>query len=136
MDVLAVVDVTDVSSGEPLFSRLAFEDWVLLSIWCELHLFMLAVRNGSDDPVRNTFPTNHLSHYYSTYFLTQFMIGSYGFKESNELAVIIKDKVQIKGDNTELAHFVKLTEVQRRVRFRRLDAGDESVRLRFIAPKR
>merc|ERR1711972_1256286 len=51
--------------------------------------------------------------------------------------VVVKDGMvicQLSDENDDLSIFVKLTEEQRRERQRRIDAGDEMVRLKFTAP--
>jgi len=146
LDVFSVDDVADVGSGEPIFSKFSFEDWALLSIRYELHLLIFAFRKDLDDPDRPTFPQSHLAFYYNKYFKKQLAISNYGFEQFSELAEIIKDTVEIKGEreslepqlgeSTELGHFVKLTEDHRRDRIRRVDAGDESALLKFVRPQK
>ena len=134
LDVFAVDDVAGVGSGEPLFSNFAFEDWVLLSIRVELHLLMF------DQP---TLPQCHLPFVYNKLFNKKLKLINYGFAEFSNLAAIIGDTVVFKGEkeslepqlgkNIVLSHFVRLTEHHRRVRWRRIDAGDESALLHFRA---
>ena len=102
--------------------------------------------NYSGDPVRPTLPLGHLPSYYHEYFGKEFAIRSYGFQEFGELAAILTDTIEINdrrdslaprhGVDTDFGSFVRLAEACRRERIRRLDAGDESVLLKFLSPPR
>lgn len=132
LNVSSVAEVTDVGSGEPLFSKFYFEGLALLSIRFDLHLLMLTCP---------TLPQSHLVSYYYHYLQKHFTISSYGFQEFSELAGILNDTVRVKGEQdflepqlsagTQFEHFVELTEAHRRDRLRRVNTGDLAALLKF-----
>lgn len=144
-DIFAVEDVSDVGGGEPLFSKFSFEDWALLSLRLELYLMVHAFAKDAGDPERVGVHESHLPFYYHKYYRKTFNVKYYGVEANVELLKMIKDTI-IVGDEdavlrTELADdvpcdlFVKLTEEGRRARERLLDAGDETVKLKFAKPQ-
>jgi heterogeneous nuclear ribonucleoprotein U-like protein 1 len=144
LDVLAVEDVSDVGSGEPLYANFVYEDWALLSARYEVNLLLHAFKRDLDDPERPTFQESHLGFYYQKYFHKTFNLGSFSCTKTSEYVALIKDIVAIDVDSkllkvqldedTEAAMFVKLTEEHRRDRQRRVDAGDETALLKFARP--
>jgi len=140
---VAVEDVMDIGSGEPLFFNFAYEDWTLLSVRFELHLLVHAFKKDVDDPERPSFVENHLAFYYNKYFKKAFNVKMFGVNDNAGLIEFIKDTVKIDaknmlkaelGEETPLDNFVKQTEDHRRERQRRMDAGDETAQLKFTKP--
>eukprot|EP00929_Paragymnodinium_shiwhaense_P082362 TRINITY_DN4338_c0_g2_i3.p1 TRINITY_DN4338_c0_g2~~TRINITY_DN4338_c0_g2_i3.p1 ORF type:complete len:813 (-),score=308.61 TRINITY_DN4338_c0_g2_i3:331-2769(-) len=145
LEPMTVEDITDVGSGEPLFSSFGPEDWALLNTMFELHLLAHAFKKDLDDPDRPSFPTQHLGFYYQKYFNRTFEPGTFGFKTASSLIEIIKAVLSENAETTlvkaELAEdtpvetFVKLAEDHRRDRQRRVDAGDETALLKYNKAK-
>eukprot|EP00928_Gymnodinium_smaydae_P099365 TRINITY_DN9457_c0_g2_i3.p1 TRINITY_DN9457_c0_g2~~TRINITY_DN9457_c0_g2_i3.p1 ORF type:complete len:794 (-),score=272.30 TRINITY_DN9457_c0_g2_i3:173-2554(-) len=141
LDVFAVDDITDVGTGEPIFSNFAAEDWALLSARYEAFLLTLAFKKDVDDPDRPSFPQSHYAFYYSKYFGKQFYANNFSCKTFADFVKLIKDTLSIDDtsefvkvllpEETPLSKFVKLVENHRRDRQRRADAGDESAILKF-----
>lgn len=143
VDINLVDNINDIGEGEPLFAHFMFEDWALMSLRLELHLLTIAFRRDVNDPERPGIHENHLSFYYSKYYKKQLNTKFFGMANTSELVEMIKDTVKFSTDdkilNTILTEdiekdfniFVKLTEECRRERQRRIDAGDETAKLRF-----
>uniref|UniRef100_A0A7S2VQ84 HTH OST-type domain-containing protein n=1 Tax=Zooxanthella nutricula TaxID=1333877 RepID=A0A7S2VQ84_9DINO len=144
IDVFAVTDVCDLGSGEPLFANFVYEDWTLLSTRYELHLLVHAFRRDLDDPDRPSFSEAHLGFYYNRYFRKSFSVKQFGLEAFPALVELIKDTLgmdeksgflkTILADDVSLDDFVKYTEDHRRERQQRIDAGDETAKLRFTRP--
>ena len=130
----------DVAAASP-FCSFAYEDWALLNIRLELHLLMVAFRQGSDNTAESCIPIKLLPTLYKKGFNKQFILANYGVSEFSDFVDIINDTVIIRGGklqpklgpDSEPGLFVQLTETHRRVRTRRFDAGDESVLLKLRA---
>jgi len=146
VDIFTVEDVTDVGNGEPLFKEFSFEDWVLVQLRCELYLLVKAFLKDVDDVERTGVALKHLEFYYNKYFGRNLVSKAFGYESLSELLAPLKDTVVIKSgsdgedrDTVELAledvetldAFVKFSEGQRRERQRRIDAGDETAKLKF-----
>mmetsp|Transcript_38782 Transcript_38782/g.111988 ORF Transcript_38782/g.111988 Transcript_38782/m.111988 type:complete len:729 (-) Transcript_38782:48-2234(-) len=141
IDVMSVEDVTDLGNGEPLFARFQYEDWALLSARYELHLLLHAFKQDLNDPDRPSFGENHLAFYFSKYFKKAFNLKGYGVEKLSEFVELIKETVSIGEKNGFLkpeleadaspSDFVKVTEEHRRERQRRIDAGDETAKVKF-----
>jgi len=145
-DIFSIEDICDIGNGEPLFSGFAFEDWSLLSLRYELFLLAEAWKRDVDDPERVGIHENHITFYFHKYYRKQLNHKLYGKEFLSDLIDLVKDTLSIdKATGTlkvELADiaaqdnvniFVKLTEENRRERQRRIDAGDETGRLKFAA---
>jgi len=141
IDVFSVEDVTDLGNGEPLFSNFTYEDWVLLTLRAEMHLMLHAFRMTLNDPDRPTFHEMHLSYYYPKYFRKNFALKNYGAESVSDFCKMIEDVavVQDSGmieavtkEDTDFNNFMKNTEECRRERQRRVDAGDETAKLKFV----
>jgi len=142
LDIFAVENVCDVGNGDPLFVDFAFEDWALMTLCYELFLLVQAFMHDADDEDRKGIHETNLSYYYNKYYHKTLTAKHYG-KETNQAVLdMIKDSVAIDKDSSILGSnlepdveavdiFVKLTEEGRRERTRRLDAGDETARLKF-----
>jgi len=145
LDVMAVEDILDVGGGEPLFANFTYEDWTLLSTRYELHLLFHSFKKDLNDPDRPSFGMKHLGYYYNKYYRKQWNFQQFGVKEFDDLIDLIKDSVSVdsasgnpKADaavDVDSESFVKLTEDNRRERQRRIDAGDETARLKFNRPQ-
>eukprot|EP00927_Polykrikos_kofoidii_P016231 TRINITY_DN17309_c0_g1_i1.p1 TRINITY_DN17309_c0_g1~~TRINITY_DN17309_c0_g1_i1.p1 ORF type:complete len:952 (-),score=239.03 TRINITY_DN17309_c0_g1_i1:137-2992(-) len=144
LDIFSVEDVCDVGNGEPLFAAFGFEDWAMLQLRYELYLMVQAYKKDVNDPERIGIHDSHLTFYYAKYFHKNFSPKHFGHNTNQELVDMVKDTVtinprtlvlasQLSDDVETLEIFVKLTEEQRRERQRRIDAGDETARLKFSA---
>jgi len=142
LDIFSVEDVCDVGNGEPLFVHFNFEDWALLQLRYELYLLQAAFKKDVDDPERLGIHETHFAFYYNKYFRKQLNPKYYGFATNMELTELVKDTVyispqtqvlmsQLADDTNTVDIFVKLTEENRRERQRRIDAGDETAKLKF-----
>merc|ERR1719353_2305529 len=85
-----------------------------------------------------------MSFYYGKYYGSQFSLKQFGMEDIKGVLGLIKDVAAIKDtvvqsqlsdDLDSLDIFVKLTEEHRRERQRRIDAGDETARLKIEPPK-
>lgn len=140
-NIMEAKDVNDIGNGEPLYANFGFEDWALLSLRYELYLVMKSFTTDVNDEDRPGIPENHFLFYFQKYLKKSIAPKSYGKENLADLFTLIKDTVAIEGENNILACkvedtdsldiFVKLAEGDRRERQRRLDAGDESGRLKF-----
>eukprot|EP00929_Paragymnodinium_shiwhaense_P039615 TRINITY_DN207_c0_g5_i1.p1 TRINITY_DN207_c0_g5~~TRINITY_DN207_c0_g5_i1.p1 ORF type:complete len:1080 (+),score=419.53 TRINITY_DN207_c0_g5_i1:107-3346(+) len=141
LDVWTVEDVSDVGSGEPLYSKWASEDWSLLHLRGELHLLVHGFQKDSGDAERPTFPEQHLGFYYQKYYRKPLKLENYGVKSHVELLRLIEDTLEateenpmldaMLSDDTPFDNFIKLTEDARRERQRLIDLGDEDAKLKF-----
>jgi len=141
LDVFGVEDVLDVGgTGEPLFASFSFEDWALLSLRFELHLLCHAFKRDCNDPERVGFPAEHLQFYFNRYYKKTLNPKQYGVEKVEELVKTVGDTTlivnrviesQLSADLEANSIFLMLTEEARRERQERLDAGDESARLKF-----
>jgi len=142
IDIFTVEDVSDVGNGEPLFKDFAFEDWALLQLRYEFYLLQVAFKKDVDDPERLGVPEQHLAFYYNKYYKKVLTPKYFGVTTNTEVTALVKDTVTwnddvkvmstpLEEDVEKLDEFVKLTEEHRRERQRRIDAGDETARLKF-----
>mmetsp|Transcript_92694 Transcript_92694/g.258181 ORF Transcript_92694/g.258181 Transcript_92694/m.258181 type:complete len:873 (-) Transcript_92694:242-2860(-) len=144
IDVMSVEDVTDIGNGEPLFAHFVYEDWALLSARYEMHLLLHGFKKDLNDPDRPGFGEAHLAFYYNKYFKKAFSLKHFGTEKLADFVELIKETVSIEDKNSFLvselpddaapADFVKVTEDHRRERQRRIDAGDETAKLKFSRP--
>lgn len=144
LDVFSVEDVLDVGGGEPLFGRFTYEDWTLLAARVELLLLTHGFRKAVDDPERPNFPEGHFNFYYGKHFKKQFSLKIFGVENLAGVIDLINDTITIsedgrlnpeKPEDITWGDLLKLTEESRRERERRVDAGDETARLRFTRPQ-
>merc|ERR1712176_287650 len=141
-DLFEVSDVNDIGNGEPLYSNFSFEDWAIFTLRYELFLLTEGFKKDVNDAERVGIPEAHFSYYYNKYFKRSLQPKMY---KKDDLASLLKDYVKdtvalqdgllvrklAEAASSEAADFVKLQEEARRERQRRLDAGDESVRIKF-----
>lgn len=145
LDPMTVEDITDLGNGEPLFANFTYEDWTLLVTRFELALLARSFKKDLDDPDRPGFTLKDLGFYFNKYYKKQWNFSQFGVKEFDELVELLKDSVSTNADSGHLKAdaedgcpiemFVKLTEDNRRERQRRIDAGDETARLKFTRPQ-
>eukprot|EP00933_Yihiella_yeosuensis_P033903 TRINITY_DN274_c2_g1_i1.p1 TRINITY_DN274_c2_g1~~TRINITY_DN274_c2_g1_i1.p1 ORF type:complete len:838 (-),score=324.38 TRINITY_DN274_c2_g1_i1:132-2645(-) len=141
-DLKSVEDVADIGGGEPLFANFGPEDWALLALRHELVLLEDAFVKDVDDADRTVIPENHLAFYYTKYFGKQLTPKMFGHDKIADLLNMVKDTAVIENDQLtkklsadadDFAILVKNTEENRRERQRRIDAGDETAKLKFNA---
>merc|ERR1712125_208198 len=83
----------------------------------------------------------HIAFYSSKYFNKQIKTREYGKETWTELCTLVADTVKVDAgklsivasEDADSSTFVKLTEEKRRERQRRIDAGDETARLKLTA---
>jgi len=143
VDIFTVADICDVGEGVPLFENFTFEDWELMKLRFEFALLVLSFKKDCNDPDRAGIPLDHLGWYYNKYYNKNLSPKAFGLATVNEVLALIKDSVNTKDslvvselaeDLDDLDIFLKLTEEHRRERQRRIDAGDETARLKFLPP--
>jgi len=139
-DIFSVDDVADMGSGEPLFAKFSFEDWAMVSLRFEMHLLVHAFLKDCGEPDRKGFSPEHLLFYYQRYFKKALNPKTFGLERVEELIDLAEDTLCVCDDliesqlETEQEHngiFVMLGEEARRERQEKIDAGDESAKLRF-----
>ncbi|CAE7818095.1 Hnrnpu [Symbiodinium sp. CCMP2592] len=144
LDVFAVEDVMDLGNTMPLFAQFLYEDWALLNLRAELHLLLHNFKKDLDDADRPSFVEAHLGYYYQKYFKKSWNFNQYGLAKFADLLDILKDAISVdstsnflqavQSDDVALETFLKYTEDHRRERERRVDAGDETAKLKFSRP--
>merc|ERR1719409_1096396 len=145
LDIFSWDNVVDIGNGEPLFAKFGWDDWLVLSLRYEMHMLVAAFKHDANDPDRPGMPENHLAFYYSKYFKKQLNLKTFGCETTADLCDLVKDTVRINSENKVVEAqltddvenydmMVKLTEENRRERQRRIDAGDESGKLKFVKP--
>jgi len=101
---------------------------------------LVAFPFDADDEDRKGILLDHLQFYYNKYYEKNLNPKTFCKETISEVlamiadAVTVKDKVVTPMTTDELLAFdvfVRITEEQRRERQRRVDAGDETVRLKF-----
>eukprot|EP00930_Biecheleria_cincta_P023397 TRINITY_DN16912_c0_g1_i1.p1 TRINITY_DN16912_c0_g1~~TRINITY_DN16912_c0_g1_i1.p1 ORF type:complete len:871 (-),score=228.44 TRINITY_DN16912_c0_g1_i1:111-2696(-) len=144
LDAMQVEDITDIGNGEPLFLSFTYEDWTLLSVRYELSLLAHSFKKDLNDADRPGFQIKDLGYYYQKYYRKTWNFAQFGVKEFEDLVDLMKESVSVdsstghlkaeQDEDIALEHFVKLTEDNRRERQRRIDAGDETGRIKFTRP--
>mmetsp|Transcript_82653 Transcript_82653/g.198349 ORF Transcript_82653/g.198349 Transcript_82653/m.198349 type:complete len:899 (-) Transcript_82653:71-2767(-) len=144
VDPMAVEDVCNVGNDKPLFAAFAFEDWTLLNLRAELHLLSVAFLKDAGDPERIGIHEPNLAFYYQKYFKKSWNFNQYGLAKFADLLDILKDAISVDStsnflqavqtEDVTLETFLKYTEDHRRERERRVDAGDETAKLKFSRP--
>jgi len=139
LDVFSVTDVMDIGDKVPLFQNFGVEDWALLQLRFELHMLVTSFKKDCDDEDRTGVPMEHVPFYYYKYFNKMFSPASFAMEDTKKMLNLVKDTVTITDvivvsqhkEDTEYDIFVKLTEAARRDRQRRIEAGDETARLKY-----
>jgi len=134
--------INDLGEGLPLYAAFEIEDWMLLSIRFELHLLIHAFIKDANDSERTGFPESQLAFYYGKYFKKTLSTKVFGVTGTSGLVSHIKDTISLEKStqflearlpaDTSMQHFIKQTELARRVRERRLNVGDETAALNFV----
>lgn len=140
VDIFAFEDVRDVGDGTPLFENFTFEDWALTQLRAELYLLLRGFQVDCDDNER-AIHEDHLAFYYNRYFRKQLAHAPFGVPSLKEVLRMVKNTVTVDADTHAVSSavneldspdfFVKLSEECRRERHRRIDAGDETARIKF-----
>jgi len=139
VDVKSVADVTDVGGGIPLFVHFGPEDWALLHLRWDLHTLATSYKKDVNDEDRTEIPEEHIAFYFNKYLTKKLWHKDYGKESWEELCTLVADTVKIDAgklsivapEDADSSTFVKLTEEKRRERQRRIDAGDETARLKL-----
>lgn len=143
VDIFSVEDINDIGGGEPLYSNFEAEDWAMLQLRYEFFLLQDAFIKDVNDEDRTAIPEAHLAFYYQKYFKKAINTKQFSLSDVPELLNLIKDTVAIDEetkmftkvleDAESLDILVKCTEESRKERKRRIDAGDETARLKFLS---
>merc|ERR1712048_736608 len=142
VDIFAIENVCNVGNGDPLFLDFEAHDWTLMSLRWELHLLAVAFKKDVGDPDREKIPEQHFAYYMNKYFKKSVNAKQFGKDNIKDVVTAyVKDTVAFEGEPSMFGSnltedaapdmFVKLTEEKRRERQRRIDAGDETARLKF-----
>jgi len=141
-DLQNVADVNDTGKGEPLYKDFTFEDWALLQLRYELHLLQIAFKKDVADPERAGVHDTHMAFYYTKYFKKTLSPKAFAVSDNTELTTLVKDAIGWGADekvltttleeDAEPSACLKMSEDNRRERQRRIDAGDETARLKFM----
>lgn len=146
VDVSAVADVTDADGkgeGMLLFKDFTHEDWAMMQVRSDLYLLIKAFLKDTEDDERTGIPEAHIDFYYKKYFKRELAAKNFGLKEQKEVFALAKDcvkltdaglyEVSLDEETETLDVFVKFAEELRRERQRRIDAGDETARVKFLS---
>lgn len=144
IDVWTCDDLVDVGEGMPLFAKFESEDWTLAGLRYEFHILLHAFTKDVPEDSRPGIHKDLLAHYYSLYARRQLIPEQCGCETEDALLEMMADVMCVGDDGILIADqeeestnatFVKLTEEARRDRARRIEAGDESARLKFVQAK-
>jgi len=142
LDIFGIEDITNIGRGELLSACFEFEDWALMTLRFEMHLLVHSFRRDAKDPERAGIHKDHISFYYNKYFKRTLNPKLFGVESFEALLDLVKDTVYLDCKNAVMVSllpedvecldiFAKLTEEMRRERQRRVDAGDETARIKF-----
>eukprot|EP00929_Paragymnodinium_shiwhaense_P093525 TRINITY_DN536_c0_g2_i1.p1 TRINITY_DN536_c0_g2~~TRINITY_DN536_c0_g2_i1.p1 ORF type:complete len:853 (+),score=268.28 TRINITY_DN536_c0_g2_i1:74-2560(+) len=142
MEIRSVTNVNNIGNGVPLYASFSPEDFALMALRWELHTLVKAFEQDVKDPDRNRVPEAHFGYYYVKYYKKMFAPKNFGKEALAEVLRMVADTVKLdeegmlvskltEEESKSINIFVMLTEEARRERQRRLDAGDESARLKF-----
>jgi len=145
LDVFSVEDVNDACNGLALYHYWDQVDWQMLGLRFEIYLLCHAFCKDANDPDRTHVTTEHLLFYYNKYYKKSLNAKAFGVDTVEELLDYIKDTIlvvenktlkvlesQLPEDLELLNVFPMLTEEHRRERSRRMDMGDDSMKLKCI----
>jgi len=119
----------------------------LFQLRWEVWLLQKAYANDINDPDRIGIHESNFTFYFNKYYGRQLSPKNFGHSGNVELADMIKDTVTFEPKNKVLKSslkvdaespeiFLKFTEEQRRARQRRIDAGDETARVKVTPQAR
>jgi len=140
LDVFGVDDIFDLGDGEPLFANFTWEDFQLLSLRFEIHVLIHAFIKDCNDPERTGFPVDHLQFYFNRYYKKNLNPRNFGVETVEALMLMVTDTIvnvnkmlesQLSAELESNGILIMLTEEARRERQERIDAGDESAKLKF-----
>ncbi|CAE6920097.1 Hnrnpu [Symbiodinium sp. CCMP2592] len=145
VDPWTLEDLLDIGTGEPLFSKFTWEDWMMLELRFQLHVLVHGYKHCMNDPGRVSFHESHTQFYFETFWGRELSLRNYGVESIAELLRMVRDTIEVLpnnsvldpqlSDDTPLENFVRLTEDYRRDRLRKLDAGDQTAALRLQKPQ-
>eukprot|EP00397_Hematodinium_sp_SG-2012_P006978 GEMP01007017.1.p1 GENE.GEMP01007017.1~~GEMP01007017.1.p1 ORF type:complete len:736 (+),score=167.67 GEMP01007017.1:188-2395(+) len=137
------VDIdTGGQDGLPIFAYFTDADWSLFDLRFDLVLMMQAFVTETK---RQGFHSKNLDHYYSLYFKRSLKLSAYGCADLQEMIETLVPDLLLTGSLLHLSpdseqpvtshHLLRLVEVERRDRRYRVDAGDETAKLKFSAAR-
>merc|ERR1719454_864304 len=141
----SVEDIHNVNGiGCPLFHKFDHQDWILVTVRYELHKLLHAFAHDKKDDDVIGMHTSLVSQYFEKYFKKAFVPTQYAHDTVEALLEYLKDTVEVVdeivrpvlAEDADVPTFIKITEQERRVRERRLAAGDESAKLVLAASDR
>jgi len=147
LDVFKVEDIKNIGENRALFEHFEGEDWALAALRFELHMLTTSFKRDCNDPDRTGVPLEHVNFYYFKYFGKMFSPAIFGFDAvsgTKDILNLIKDSVTLEDnllvskDEDDMDNFdiyIKRAEYSRRERSRRIEAGDETARLKFQPSK-
>eukprot|EP00913_Durusdinium_trenchii_P017920 g16839.t1 len=120
VDPWKLLDVTDIGTGEPLFSKFTWEDWQLLELRVQLHLLVHGYKHAMQDPERVTFHESHTEFYYEIFYRRPIGLRNFGAGKLSDLLEMVKDTLEIfpktsvldpqLSDDTPFENFLRLVE--------------------------
>eukprot|EP00913_Durusdinium_trenchii_P026466 g24832.t1 len=130
--------------GEPLFGKFTWEDWMMLDLRVQLHLLVHGYKHAMKDPDRVTFHERHTEFYFEIFYRRALSLKNLGLSKVVELLEMVNDTMglhptkcvlepQMK-DDAPFENLLRLVEDARRLRWQRLDAGDELAALNLVPP--
>lgn len=134
-------------AGAPIYALFKPEDWTLLQWRYELHLLVQAFVSDVDDAEHTGVPTEHLAHYFKVYYKRPFHPRDLNCSKISGVVELMSETFSIDDGakrkplltkfarDTQIVAFVKVVEEARRDRLRRIEAGDESARLKLAPSK-
>lgn len=142
VDIYSIEDVCDIGGGVPLFEKFEWQDWVLCQTRFEFYHLVRSFKEDTQDADRLGIHEDHILFYFTKYHSKALNPKPFAVDDLAALIALLKDTVSLDSvkkvmtspleddlDNVDI--FVKLTEETRRERQRRIDAGDETARLKF-----
>merc|ERR1719359_147211 len=141
VDIFGVQDIMEIGGKpqQPLFSHFSFEDWALMSLRFEFNLLVHAFKKDVKDPERSGIHEDNIAFYYQKYFKKGLNPAFFGSKTMRELIGNFGDTMMISNKKileTYLPEqletpvmYVLLAEEARRDRNRRIDMGEEGVKI-------
>eukprot|EP00929_Paragymnodinium_shiwhaense_P118696 TRINITY_DN90614_c0_g1_i1.p1 TRINITY_DN90614_c0_g1~~TRINITY_DN90614_c0_g1_i1.p1 ORF type:complete len:956 (+),score=362.14 TRINITY_DN90614_c0_g1_i1:57-2870(+) len=137
-----VEDIKDVGGGKPLFADFIAEDWILAELRMNLYLCVQGFLKDCGDDERTGMPEKHLDYYYAKYFKRQLVPKLFNVEKMSDVLTNFAKQVvnltdtgivelNLEGEQESCDVFVKFAAETRRERQRRIDAGDETAKIKF-----
>lgn len=138
-DVMSADIDTGGQDGLPLFAFFTEEDWALFDLRSN---FVSMFASFTSITSRDGFHVKHLEHYYLHFFKKPWKPSVFGCNTIEEVLEIVPD-CKLVDDLLQLnaaidpspSNMIRLTELERRERRFRVDAGDETAKLKFSVRK-